>query len=145
VNKINQALKQRGFITWFDEEQMDDSIRHKMTEGLSQTACVIIFITKIYEEKINLGNQEDNCFFEFDFASCKISGLTNYRIAAVTELEMTSSNSWKVGRLAAELGHHLTVNMTITMDENLELFEKQIDELAKRINQKISKRLSVPN
>jgi hypothetical protein len=137
VSKINDSLKKRGFITWFDAEKMDDLIRQVMANGLAKAACVVVFVTRLYETKINAGNQDDNCFFEFDYSSSKVSGLANYRIAAATEKEMSDPNDWIPGRLAAELGTYFVLDMT--SDEE-RIFESQVDELATRIIHKIEKR-----
>jgi hypothetical protein len=62
-------LQRRGFITWFDEERMDGQIRHIMTERIEKTCCVVVCITKVYQEKVNIGDKADSCYFEFNYAS----------------------------------------------------------------------------
>ncbi len=36
-----------------------------MAEGLENTECVIVFVTKVYEQKINGYDARDNCKYEF--------------------------------------------------------------------------------
>jgi hypothetical protein len=125
---MNQALQRRGFITWFDEERMRDQIRQKMTEGIYQTSCMVVCITKTYQEKVNSANFGDNCYYEFDLASRELS---NYRIPVVMEDSMLDVRSWELGRLRAELGGVLYVDMS--NDEEV-IFERKCDELAISIN-----------
>jgi hypothetical protein len=127
VSRINKALQRRGFITWFDEEKMDGQIRQKMTEGIKQTHCVVVCITKVYQDKINSGNRADNCYFEFDYASRKLS---NHMIPAVMEKCMLSQSAWD-DRLDSELGGTLFVDMS---KDDEAIFERKCDELATRLN-----------
>lgn len=138
VKRINEALKRRGLITWFDSEKMKDQIRHVMTKALTKTCSVVIFLTKIYETKINKGDELDNCYFEFNGASTN-RFLVNNRIAAATEKQMINPTTWEIGRLSTELGSYLIVDVSEEDDETI--FEKQVDDLASRIKEKITNQL----
>jgi hypothetical protein len=127
VSRINKALQRRGFITWFDEEKMNGQIRQKMTEGIEQTHCVVVCITKIYQEKINAASRKDNCYFEFDYAS---RHLPDEMIPVVMEPYMISKSVWN-GRLNSELGGLLYIDMS--KDEEA-IFERKCDELATTIS-----------
>lgn len=125
-------MKERGFLTWFDEEKMEGQIRQAMTKALAHTACVIVCVTKIYESKINSANENDNCYYEFHYAS-NHSRLCNARIAIATEKGMSNPKIWdEDGRLFAELGGKLIIDLS--ENENEKNFNKQIDELAKALN-----------
>jgi Tfp pilus assembly major pilin PilA len=126
VSRINKALQRKGFVTWFDEERMDGQIRQKMTEGIKQTHCVVVCITKVYQEKVNAGKRSDNCYFEFDYASRKLS---DHMIPVVMESYMLDKRAWD-DRLDSELGGLLYVDMS-KGDEAV--FERKCDELATRI------------
>ena len=52
VSKINYALKQMGFVTWFDEERMRGNINEQMAQGIDRSQAVIVFITKRYIGKV---------------------------------------------------------------------------------------------
>jgi serine/threonine protein kinase len=132
VSRINKALKRRGFITWFDEEKMHDQIRQKMTEGIFQTSCIVICVTRIYEKKVNSADPGDNCYYEFDLASRELS---KYRVPVVMEECMLDVRNWKAGRLRGELGGVLYVDMS--KDEEV-VFERKCDELAASITKIIN-------
>lgn len=46
VAKVNDHLKARGLITWFDSERMIGNIVSQMCSGIDFTQCMIVFITK---------------------------------------------------------------------------------------------------
>jgi hypothetical protein len=127
VSRVNKALQKRGFITWFDEERMSGRIRQTMSEAIYQTSCVVVCITKVYEKKVNSDDAGDSCFFEFDLASRE---LANHRVPVVMEDCMLDARSWEKGRLRAELGGVLYVDMS--KDEEA-IFERRCDELAASI------------
>jgi hypothetical protein len=127
VSRVNKALKQRGLKTWFDEERMKGNIRDKMAEGIENTKCVVAFITEKYKNKVNSNNSADNCYFEFNYATLEKTG--NNMIPVVMERRMKNTREWK-GRLGAELGTHLYVDM-VSDEEGT--FEKKCDELVDMI------------
>lgn len=129
VARVNQGLKQRGFITWFDEERMTGHIRQTMANALYQSMSVAVFITRIYENKINSNNHADNCLYEFN-ATSNHSILVNTRLAIGMETMMLNPRNWIDGRLKAELGGELIIDMTNDEDD---IFEKQCDVLADRL------------
>jgi hypothetical protein len=69
VLAINFFLsKKMGIVTWFDEEQMKGDVRSKMAEGIDNTQCMIVFVTKNYHDKVNgvsAAGLEDNCRVSF--------------------------------------------------------------------------------
>jgi hypothetical protein len=132
VTRINQGLQRRGFIPWFDEERMIDQVRQKMTEGVYQTSCIVVCITKLYETKVNSTDPGDHCHYEFDLACRELS---RYRIPVVMEDCMLDVRSWERGRLRGEFGGLLYVDMS--KDEEA-VFERKCDELAARINHVIN-------
>jgi hypothetical protein len=128
VSRINKALQAKGYVTWFDEDRMTGQIRQKMTEGVDQTVCVIVCVTKKYLEKINRGDRSDNCCFEFEFASRRHS---NSMIPVVMERVMLNLKEWK-GRLDSELGGILYIDMS--KDEEA-IFHRKVNELADKIDE----------
>eukprot|EP01038_Epipyxis_sp_PR26KG_P008757 gene8757-11831_t len=126
VRRINEGLKNRGFITWFDEEQMVGDLRKRMTEGIENTLCVIAFITSKYREKVNGKDERDNCKCEFSHAVHQ-RGPQNM-IAVVMEEGMKNNREWK-----SELGVALQNKLYIdsSSDDN---FDTQIDGISRALN-----------
>lgn len=52
VKLINTALKERGLVTWFDEEQMAGDINDKMAGGIDNASCVAVFVSSNYMDKV---------------------------------------------------------------------------------------------
>jgi ribosomal protein L40E len=132
VSRVNKALQQKGLRTWFDEERMNGNIRDKMAEGIEETKIVVAFITEKYRNKVNSNNAIDNCYFEFNYATLEKTG--NFMIPVVMEPRMRNPRDWK-GRLGAELGTHLYVDLS---EDNPETFEKKVEELFQLIKQTIA-------
>jgi hypothetical protein len=61
---------------------MKGQIRQRMTEGIELTHCVVVCITKVYQEKVSAAMRKDNCYNKFDYASRK---LPNEMIPVVME------------------------------------------------------------
>jgi WD40 repeat protein len=119
VSKMNTALQERGFKTWFDEEHMEGKIKEKMIDGIDRSVCVVVFITNNYISKASGKGEKgerDNCFLEFDRAA-KTKG-RNKMIPMVMEPRC---------RIGAELGEALC---DFTDDSSL---EKSANVLAEKI------------
>lgn len=125
VKKINMELKQRGIKTWFDENKIDGNIRFKMAEGIDNTKCVVVFITREYRDKVNGIDMKDNCKYEFTYAMNQMG--SQNMIPVVMEKEMRETHKWK-GELGAALGSMLYVDLSVDVE-----IEKKYDELYKRI------------
>lgn len=132
VKKINVALKQRGMQTWFDENKIDGNIRYKIAEGIDNTKCFIVFITREYRDKVNGIDMKDNCKYEFTYAMNQMG--SQNMIPVVMEKEMRETNKWK-GELGAALGNMLYVDLSVVGD-----IEKKYDELYKRIRHVIHRK-----
>lgn len=126
VAKINRMLKERGFVTWFDEDRMTGDIVMQMTKGIENSRVVIVFITKNYLEKVASDNPNDNCKVEFRHA--RKQRTTDNMISVVMENAVKDTSQWQ-GPVGMYLGEHLYVNMT--SDDKL---ESGIDDLVKELN-----------
>jgi len=129
VKHINGALKNRGMQTWFDENKVNGNIRYKMAEGIDNTRCFIVFITREYRDKVNGIDMKDNCKYEFTYAMNQMG--SQNMIPVIMEKEMRETNKWK-GELGAALGNMLYVDFS----EGKEM-EKKYDELYKIIKNMI--------
>jgi hypothetical protein len=128
VKLVNDALKRRGWKTWFDENKIDGNIRYKMAEGIDNTKCVIVFITKEYREKVNGLDMTDNCKYEFTYAMNQLG--SQNMIPVIMESEMKDTKKWK-GELGAALGSMLYIDFSSEHLSNIT--GKKYDELSKRI------------
>ena len=68
---VNDALKAKGIITWFDGDRMKGNVAMQMAEGIEHSLCIVVFLTKRYESKVGGSNAGDNCQIEFLYASKK--------------------------------------------------------------------------
>ena len=53
VARINDALKQRGYKTWFDSDRMHGNIPAMMANGIDNCKLVLVFITASYRDKVH--------------------------------------------------------------------------------------------
>lgn len=136
VKLINEALQKRGLITWFDENEIEGNIRYKMAEGIDNTLCVLVFITKEYRDKVNGIDMKDNCKYEFTYAVNQLG--SQNMLPIVMEKEMYNTYEWK-GELGAALGSMLYFDIIEeTIKTKIEL-EKKYDDLYNMIKKIIKK------
>jgi hypothetical protein len=107
VSKINDALKTRGFRTWFDNDRMVGDIVAQMCDGVENSAVFVSFVTKRYTNKVASAD-DDNCKAEFSYA-VRMRGTKNC-IPVVMEDQMKSTASW-AGPVGMRLGDVLYVSM----------------------------------
>ena len=131
MKKVNRELQKRGWKTWFDENQMDGNIRFRMAEGIDNTKCVVVFITREYRDKVNGIDMTDNCKYEFSYAMNQLG--SQNMIPVVLETEMRDTKKWK-GELGAALGSMLYVDLSPTslMKEET-MLELKYEEITRRI------------
>ena len=117
VAKLNGLLKERGFRTWFDEEMMRGDIQLQMADGIDHAACVVVFVTERYMDKVagkGERGQLDNCLFEFShIAQTKDRSKI---IPVVMEPRCRNTNDW-IGKVRSVLGGQLYVDYCL--DENV--------------------------
>ena len=136
VIKINELLKSKGISTWIDTERMKGEIRRAMANGIDNTACVIVFITARYCDKVNGEDSLDNCRYEFNYATRIVSA--SNMIPVVLEKSLLNQKTWK-GVLSAELGGHMYIDMTDHDEPSLELkcqelYHHLVEVLKKKVN-----------
>eukprot|EP00111_Clytia_hemisphaerica_P017695 TCONS_00052364-protein len=106
VKKINEAIKELGYITWFDNERMVGNMREQMAKGIDNTKCFIAFLTKRYHDKVVLGSDTDNCRTEFDYASSTVP-----MVAVVLDASMRNPGEWK-GNIGLTLKKFMYIDMS---------------------------------
>jgi hypothetical protein len=128
VSRINDELKRRNLVTWFDQDRMEGNILTKMTEGIDHSRCFVAFITKKYIEKVSSADERDNCKIEFQYAFNRFG--PQRMIAVVVDSGARNSKEW-TGLVGAALGSHLYVSLY--EDSSPEKFSLKCDELNNRI------------
>ncbi len=103
VRRVNQTLQERSLMTWFDSERMEDKIHETITKALYSTCCVLIFVTREYERKVNAADDSDYCFYEFNVAA-NDPHLAKKRIPIIMDESMVNLGYWDQGLLKAGLG-----------------------------------------
>lgn len=126
VRQINRALKQRGLVTWFDEEQLSNDVKDTIVRGINNSRCVLIFITDNYRNKVNHKDPRDFCKFEFRLSFDQKG--PEKMIPIVMEACMRNPREWR-DELGGNLSGLLYKDMSDIPDENHPEFEKFIDNL----------------
>eukprot|EP01031_Cornospumella_fuschlensis_P030550 gene30550-36921_t len=118
VGKLNALLKARGFRTWFDEEMMRGDIQQQMADGIEHAACVVVFVTERYMDKVAGKGEKgelDNCLFEFSHLST--SKARSKLFPVVMEPRCRDTASW-FGKVKFVLGNQLYTDYC--SDDNVE-------------------------
>ena len=129
VSIINKELKRMGYQTWFDEDRIRGDIDDRMTEGIENTKCVIVFMTQKYHDKVNGNVPDDNCRLEFSHA--KRIKKSDKMLAVVMEPCMTKAKEWK-GQVGMYLGGKMYTNMSKDVKDQAYL-RKQMKDLEKEL------------
>ena len=137
VAVINEELKALGFSTWFDVEQMEGNIASDMCSGIENSAVILVFVTKVYEDKAKgtYGNK-DNCYLEFGYSCTKHAGNATI-IPIVMEKRMGRSDQWE-GQLGLHLSNVLHVRMAFDFS-NAARLSGGMAELKKAIDRKLGR------
>ncbi len=128
VKHLNNILKKRGIVTWFDDDRIRQdrsSLRDILANALYSSCCVLICLTRPYGEKVVKGDESDSCLYEFNAAAhCE---LASKRMIAVMERSMLDPTKWGV-RLKAELRGKLYTDLSsdINFEENCEQIVQNI-------------------
>ena len=139
VSIVNDALKARHFLTWFDTELMEGDIRVAMANGIDRSECVIVFITRRYVDKVAGDDANDSCKVEFNYASTRKSGKL---IPVVMERQMLNTADWN-GPVGLTLCTTLFVDMTGDLS-NASYLNSQVDQLCVAITRIIGSRNPLP-
>ena len=122
VGIVNKLLKEQGIITWFDEDKIQAHIEQQMAEGIDDSDIFLVFITKVYIDKV-ASKEYDNCKAEFSYASKRKKRM----ISIVMEPSVKDQGEW-TGPVGLRLSSDLYVDMSDSGSEN------DISNLIKHIN-----------
>jgi hypothetical protein len=139
VAMINDALKNKGLSTWFDEERMHGDMIDRIIEGIDNTQSVAVFITKQYQDKVNGNNFLDYCHNEFRYTRNR----NHLGPAKMIPIVMDSTvdkdpGEWKKA-IGGALGGHLYIDFSdVNFMDSTSLNEK-VDKLYNGIMELIAK------
>ena len=120
VSIINKGLKELGYKTYFDLEEIGGNIAEKLSIGIMQAKVILVFITQRYAGKMSSAYSNDNCKLEFLYAS-KMKTLK--MVPVVMETGMRDAERW-TGLIYSHLSHVLYVDMSGDLDDKLYLSER---------------------
>lgn len=123
---LNEGLKEKGVVTWFDSERLTGNIDHEMTWGIDKAVCVVVAVTQRYMLKVNGPDSRDNCQTEFLYAARRKG--PSRMIPVVMEDRMRDTNQWR-GPLGSKLGSLLYVEL---MKDGPD-FDAGVSQLAQKI------------
>ena len=130
VSRVNDALKQKGLKTWFDNDRMKGFILDQMTQGIDCSHVVVAFVTQTYINKVASGNHKDNCKREFTYAANQKS---NTFIGVAMEPSTLDASAWR-GPVGAVLGGKLyEANFAFDISVERNKFEEQVQNLYEQI------------
>ena len=131
VSKVCEALKGHGIKPWFDSERMEHNVVDQMTGGIDDSACVAVFVTSRYIDKVKGNNANDNCKTEFNYARNQKSA--RLMLAVPMEPSCMNASAWK-GSVGATLGTELYhANFAFDVDRDPAKFQENVQTLAERI------------
>jgi len=137
VKLINEALKESGLVTWFDEEEMSGCLDDAMEKGISQSTCFLAFITENYMKKVGglaPAGDADNCRREFVYAALKKQRPNKMMIPIVMDATQRTPAEW-ISLVAFHLGSDLYMDMSspklwdATKPESKDEFKKCVSKL----------------
>jgi hypothetical protein len=116
IMAVNNSLKVHGFITCFEEDMIEGSIRKLMMEGIDSTLVMVVFMTQsclmhVKADYSGMVDERDSCRPEIIYGIEKL-GLHNI-VIAVMEPRMRNYNNW-----TGELGETLTQSTCIDLSDD---------------------------
>ena len=123
--KINDFLKAKGLVTWFDEEKLEGNVQEKMTRGIDNAQAVLVCITPRYMQKVSGDNAGDNCKLEFGYASLRKTA--SKMLGAVVDPTVRDPTKW-TGPVGMVMGPQMYVDLS-----DPALFEEKMNEVYNRL------------
>jgi len=115
VITVKDFFDRMGFKCWCDQERFEwgPNLEKQMSDGIAQSKYFVIFVTKIYIDKVTKNDPHDNCAFEYRTKQSK-HGKENV-LFIVMEDGYYNPQSW--GKLTSDYGKNLYVDLSPTRDE----------------------------
>jgi hypothetical protein len=127
VGKIYGELKTRyNMKMWFDQDYIQGNILDEIIRGLAQTKCMIVFLTKQYESKVNDDKEGKFCKLEFDHGFGCFGH--DRLIPVIMEEEMLNPANWS-SKVRAVLGLTKFIDFTGLPTMTEEVLSEKCEEL----------------
>ena len=125
IKRINQALKDKGLMTWMGEHGTGQQVVQQVCSGIDKSRCMIAFLTKSYIDRVMKNNPTDHCSLEFNYNLRRKH--PNNVVPVVMEKELLNPASW-----AGPIGVVLSEIPYINMSDDAS-FDVHIEELYQRV------------
>lgn len=110
VYELVKSIRNYGWTTWFDEENMYGNIDAAMTEGIDNAEVVIICLTETYIKKINESAKDprrrDNCLKEWTYTNSR----NKLMIPLIMEPCLLNISDWPASIVTLYLGSTLYID-----------------------------------
>ena len=110
VYEIVKKLRDNGWTTWFDEEDMGGNIDAAMAEGIDNSDAILVCLTETYCKKVNdtakNPRNRDNCLKEWTYANARNKLL----IPIIMEPTLLNQSQWPPGIVSLYLGSTLFID-----------------------------------
>ena len=134
VYQLVKILRNMGWTTWFDEEDMNNNIDSAMARGIDNADAIIVCLTKQYILKVNNAANNprirDNCFKEWNYSNNRFKLI----IPVIMEPSLLNTNNWPPGVVSLYLSNNLYVNAS----------DNNYDNAASEISRMLIKNYVVP-
>ena len=112
VYDLVKKLRDNGWSTWFDEEDMGGNIDAAMAEGIDDADAILVCLTETYCKKVNdtakNPRNRDNCLKEWTYANARNKLL----IPVIMEPCLLNPSEWPPGIVSLYLGSTLYIDAT---------------------------------
>jgi len=112
VYELVKKLRDNGWTTWFDEEDMGGNIDAAMAEGIDNADAILVCLTETYCKKVNNTaknpRNRDNCLKEWTYANTRNKLL----IPVIMEPCLLNPSEWPPGIVSLYLGSTLYIDAT---------------------------------
>ena len=112
VYDVVKQLRDNGWTTWFDEEDMGGNIDAAMADGIDNAEAILVCLTETYCKKVNETaknpRNRDNCLKEWTYANARNKLL----IPVIMEPCLLNPSDWPPGIVSLYLGSTLYIDAT---------------------------------
>jgi hypothetical protein len=145
VHELVKKMRNLGWTTWFDEEDMGGNIDAAMAEGIDHAEAILVCLTETYCKKVNETAKDprkrDNCLKEWTYANTR----NKLMIPVIMEPDLLNTNNWPPGIVSLYLGSTLYVNASNDdLNEPIESIEKFLSQATLYPKKKVKSLPAIP-